>query len=257
MIPFESENVRAYTLLLRIEIALRQSIREAFENAYGANWQKRLQGDLLKKIREAQREETRPQYDFARLGPLYYLTFGELLTQLRQKPCNVVTDKLGGEKFLAQLENLFVPRNAVSHSRPVSSVGAQVIESLYAQIEAALTNEGLARLTSRPDVGLEQAEAAKVLSLSLHLASNQLSNLPAKIEIPPLLQAAKTQFWWDDEALAGFSTSLVETAFDLIDQYNNLPEGVGSAGIRLSFCEKNALKERIDNACAALGKVIS
>jgi len=141
MIPFESDNLRAYTLLIRIEIALRECVRQSLETEYGLQWQKKLHGELLKKIRMSQVAENRPQFDLVRLGPLYYLTFGELLTQLQQKPSRLVTDKLGGDSFLKQLENVFIPRNALCHSRPVSSVGLKTIETLYAQIEAALTKD--------------------------------------------------------------------------------------------------------------------
>jgi hypothetical protein len=74
-------------LLLRIEVALREAIRLALYDEFGSQWHKRLSGDLLKKIRDSQRDESKPQFNYVRLGPLYYLTFGELLSQLNQKPC--------------------------------------------------------------------------------------------------------------------------------------------------------------------------
>src|SRR3990170_4737287 len=163
MIPFENDNLRAYTLLLRIEIVLRECLRKALEAEHGVQWQKKLQGELLKKIRKSQTDEYKPQFDFIRLGPLYYLTFGELLTQLQQSPCRSVSEKLGGDCFLKQLENVFTPRNAVCHSRPVSSVGLKTIETLYAQMETALTADTLARLIAKPDTGLAQFEAANGL----------------------------------------------------------------------------------------------
>jgi hypothetical protein len=67
MTPFEPENLTAYTLLLRIEIALRESLRASLESEFGPDWQKRLPGDLLKKIRKSQAEEHRPQFNFIRL----------------------------------------------------------------------------------------------------------------------------------------------------------------------------------------------
>jgi len=119
MIPFEAENLRAYSLLLRIEIALRELLRSSYESEFGSQWRKRLPGDLLKKINGSQTEENRPQFNFIRLGPLYYLSFGELLPLLQQKSGQAAAKKLGGDCILKQLENLFVPRNAVCHSRPV------------------------------------------------------------------------------------------------------------------------------------------
>jgi hypothetical protein len=158
MIPFENDNLKAYALLLRIEIALRELLGISLESEFGAQWRKRLPGELLKKIKESQREENRPQFGYVRLGPLYYLTFGELLTLLQQKSGRPVAEKLGGDGFLKQLENVFTPRNALCHSRPVSSVGLKTIETLYAQMETALTPEWLAQLMSKPDTGLGQDE---------------------------------------------------------------------------------------------------
>lgn len=255
MIPFENDNVRAYTLLLRIEIVLRECLRKSLESEHGVHWQKKLHGELLKKIRKSQADENKPQFDFIRLGPLYYLTFGELLTQLQQNPSRSVAEKLGGDSFLKQLENVFTPRNALCHSRPVSTIGLKTIETLYAQVERALTEEGLKRLIAKPDTGLVQAEAAKALIPALKQGLRDLPSLPAALPIPDLFQTATAQFWWADDSLAGFSISTVEVAFGLIKEYNSIPTGVGSAGSRQRFSEQRELKMKIQSAVTELEKV--
>jgi hypothetical protein len=256
MIPFEQENLRAYTLLLRIEIVLRECLRNSLESEFGVHWQKRLPGDLLKKIKESQTEENKPQFNFIRLGPLYYLTFAELLTVLQQKGGRSVAEKLGGDCFLKQLENLFVLRNALCHSRPVSSVGLKTIEALYAQMETALTAEGLARLMAKPDTGISQDEAAKAIRPPLQQILRDLSNLPPTFPIPESYQTATIQFWWaEEDSLAGFNCSCVESAIALIREYNALPAGVGSAGNRQRFCEQRDMKKQIQDAITELEKV--
>ncbi len=255
MIPFENDNLRAYALLLRIEIVLRECLRRALEAEHGVQWQKKLHGELLKKIRKSQTDENKPQFDFIRLGPLYYLTFGELLTQLQQNPSRAVAEKLGGDCFLKQLENVFTPRNALCHSRPVSSVGLKTIETLYAQMETALTPEGLAQLISKPDTGLGQDETASGLIPALDDALRNLPNLPSSFAIPDLFQTATAQFWWADDSLAGFNRLVVESAFDCMKQYNALPAGVGCAGTRQRYCEQHQLKQVVQNAIAELKKV--
>lgn len=257
MIPFETDNVRAYQLLLRIEIALRECLRELLEAEHGRQWQRRLQGELLKKVRQSQLEENRPHFNFVRLGPLYYLTFGELLTQLRQGPSRSITEKLGGEAFLKQLENVFLPRNAICHSRPVPPVGLQVIESLYGQIEAALTTAGLARLLAAPDTGLEQFTAARGLIAALRNNVAALPSLPKTLELPEILLSAQIQYWWGDDSLAGFQVSRVETAFRLVTEYNALPKGVGSAGTRQRFLELNDVAKRFHEGIEALERLTS
>src|SRR5207249_11389800 len=54
MIPFENDNLKAYALLLRIEIAIRELLRISLEAEFGVQWRKRLPGELLKKIKESQ-----------------------------------------------------------------------------------------------------------------------------------------------------------------------------------------------------------
>jgi len=110
MIHFENDNLRAYKLLLRIEVVLRECLRTSFESEFGVHWRKRLPGELLKKIKQSQSEESRPQFNFVNLGPLYYLTFGELLTLLNQKSGRSISERLGGDCVLKQLENIFAPR---------------------------------------------------------------------------------------------------------------------------------------------------
>ena len=208
-IPFEAANLRAYALLLRIEIGLRECLNCSKRHT-GSNSKRELQGELLKKIRQSQTDENKPQFDFIRLGPLYYLTLGELLTQLQQGPARSVTEKFGGEKFLKLLESIFLPRNALCHSRPVSSVGLKTIETVYAQMEAALTADGFARLIATPDIGLGQSEAARALISSLRQSNVALPTLPSRLDFPGIFETAHSQFWWIDEALAGFQVSPFE-----------------------------------------------
>ena len=68
MIPFEQENLRAYTLLLRIEIVLRECLRESLKSEFGVDWQKKLPGELHKIVKQKQAEENKPQFNFIRLA---------------------------------------------------------------------------------------------------------------------------------------------------------------------------------------------
>jgi hypothetical protein len=257
MIPFEHDNLKAYTLLLRIEVALRESLKLALESQFGEGWRKKLPGELLKKIKESQKDEYRPQFNFVRLGPLYYLTFPELLPLLQQKSGRSVTDRLGGDCFLKQFENLFAPRNAVCHSRPVSSVGLKAIESLYSQMETALTAETMSYLIARPDTGIDIVATANELAPALRRMVRQLPELPATLQIPEIYKTAVGQFWWADDSLAGFNRLIIETAINLIQAYNELPHGVGCAATRQRFCEQRDLPAHITAAAIELEKVRS
>lgn len=256
MIPFEEENVNAYRLMLRIEVALRECLRSSFEKQFGPRWQKQIPGDMLKKIRDAQTEAKRPQFNYLNLGPFYYLTLGELLPILQQNAGRPTAERFGGDGFIKQLENILGPRNALCHSRNASSVGLVAIDALYRQMETALTPEGLEKLLSEPNIGLPQDIAAKQMIPCLREAAKSVSELPATIKIPDNFDLAKTQYWWGEEALAGFDCVKVKTAVALIQEYNSLPQGIGSAAFRQRFTEEKNLKVTIENAITELEKVL-
>lgn len=255
MIPFEKDNQRAYTLLLRIEIVLRECISRAYQSEFGVQWQKRIPGDLLLKIKKSQTDEWKPYFNFMKLGPLYYLTFAELVPILKLKTCLVFMSKLGGDGFLRQLENLFAPRNAICHSRPVSSVGLMAVEALYAQLETALSIEEFARLLSKPDAGLAQDNAANVLIPALQEVVRCMPKLPPSFTIPEEYKTSTVQYWWKDDSLAGFNRLTVEIAMTIISEYNNLPVGVGCAGIRHGFIEQRNMGSVVQQAIVELEKV--
>lgn len=255
MIPFEQDNLKAYTLLLRIEIVLRECLNEILESEHGPQWYKKIPGDLLTKIRDSQTEENKPQFDFIRLGPLYYLTFGELHCLLSQKIGRPMAEKFGGDCFLKQLENLFVPRNAICHCRPVSSVGLKTIETVYAQIETALTQEKIKCLITNPSTGIRQEEVAKALISFLQQVIIDLTNFPPVFKVPEEYRTAKKQFWWADDLLAGFNRSCVESIIALVCEYNEIPKGLGAVWNRQKFCENRNMKKQIQDAIIELQRI--
>jgi len=124
-------------------------------------------------------------------------------------------------------------------------------------METALTADGLAHLMAKPDTGLTQGEAANSLIPALTEMLHSLPALPLAFKIPEAFQTATTQFWWADDSLAGFNRSSVESAIALIHDYNALPSGVGSAGIRQRICEQRGLRRQIQEAITELKKVTS
>jgi len=255
MIPFEQDNLQAYSLLLRIEIVLRECLKESMEGEFGAKWQKRIPGDLLKKVRMSQSEENKPQFDFLRLGPLYYLTFGELLQLLQQELGRSVTRRLGGESLVRQLENLFSPRNAICHSRSVSRVGLKAVEALYGQLESALTPEVMSRLLANPDAGLRQVDAARGLARTFEQALYVVAELPLALPIPDDYERVTAQFWWGEDTLAGFHCACVEACVALIVEYNSLPVGVAAVLPRQRLVETSNFEVHLREALSELRKV--
>jgi hypothetical protein len=255
VIPFEEANLQAYKFLLRIEIALRESLRISLTEQFGPKWRNRLPGDLLKKVREAQKEETQPQFDYLCLGPLYYLTLGELVPILQQKAGRTTAELFGGDCFIKQVENILGPRNAICHGRQVPSAGLKAIEALYQQMETALTAKGFSDLISKPDVGLLQENAARDLIPWMNHAKTVISNLESSVAIAEVYNLAQEQYWWGARELAGFDCSLIDQVAYLINDYNSLPQGVGSASSRQRFCCERRPIEVIENAITTLKAV--
>jgi hypothetical protein len=255
MIPFEEDNLKAYRLLLRIEIAIRECLRNTLEVSHGSKWRKMLPGELLKKIRDAQAEEKRPQFDYICLGPLYYLSLGELVVILQQKPGASMAALFGGDGFIKQLESILGLRNAICHARRVPSVGLKALEALYLQIETALTHERLIEILSSPDVGMSQHEAAKVLIPWMEEAKGIISNLQHPIPVTGPHAIAAQQYWWGKTELAGFDCMVADRAVDVIADYNALHNGIGSAANRNRFCEDRRPLEAINDAIQELRKV--
>jgi hypothetical protein len=256
MIPFEQDNLDAYKLLLRIEVILRESLRESYEEQFGNSWRNRLPGDLLKKIRDAQVEEKQPQFDYLCLGPLYYLSMGELLSLLQQKSGSGVARRFGGECFIKQIENILGPRNAICHARCVSSIGLKLIEVLYLQMEATLTPNGLKELLLKPDTGIYQESVARGLIPWLNEAEAIICQLDNPVPITPIYDTAKSQYWWGNTALAGFDCVIIDQVTILLIEYNALPAGIGSAAGRQRFCEDRNLVTVLESAIKQLEGLI-
>lgn len=252
MVPFEEINKEAGTLLLRIEVVLRELLAREYRAQHGIEWQRRIPGALLAKIRASQVAETRPQYDFLRLGPFYYLTFGELLESLKQGPGRELTRKLGGDTIIGKLEGLLAPRNAIAHSRSVSQVGLKAAQALYAEIATAVGPDRFVELAARPQAGVYPDEVRPVVCRWL------LEIRKSVVEFTPLssndrFADAQAQYWWPDEPMAGFCTSAIDEIAEAVDKLRAVTDGIGSAAPRLQIIRETDLRAKIDAALNDLG----
>jgi hypothetical protein len=252
MLPYEPANIRAYQLLIRIEVALREAVRQAFEGSLGPNWRKRLPGDMLKRIREAERLENRPQFGFQQLGPLHYLTFGDLVGLLTGTPGKNAATVFGGASFVHLLEGLIPSRNAISHARPVDEIGLQLVEVVYSQMVNTLGLDGFTKLANEADMGVSVDVATSAIRKAIADAIVMLPQLPRQIPVPAAFEKARAQYWWAEDDLAGFDRGHVEHAVSLLYEYNSLPDGVGSAGRRVEFCEERELISALERADQSL-----
>jgi hypothetical protein len=248
---FEQRNVEAYSLLLRVEVVLRELVREHRFEVHGEAWHKQLPGEFLKLIRDAQREENRPHYGFECLGPLYYLTFGQLATVLSQAYSKPLIDKLGGQPFLKSLEAISPFRNAVCHSRPIPAIGLQQISLMHSQLTQALSADRFNRYLQNPDVGVHPEDARRDLILAISKMKQDLIDLPERLDVGPVTQMALRQYWWRPD-LAGFDIDAIERLMPYVDHYNQLARGIGASNLRHQFVRSVSLMDLTDTTLATL-----
>ena len=253
MVPFEDANVEAYRLLLRIEVVVREVLRISLEEIHGARWQRQLLKEMRSKIHESQAEEhRRRQFDFIRLGPLYYLTLGELIPLLRQRVAQQAVQRLGGNAFIEQVENIFAPRNAVAHSRDVSAAGIAAIRAIYLQIENSVGGEELSTILQHPDVGISPERALpSILEWAIDVFG-KIEKLAATCPPCEEYSKAETQFWWGMHEVREVDYQLLERCVKDVERYNVLPKGIGSAATRQRFVESSRLNETLQKAIQTL-----
>src|SRR5260370_21985701 len=88
-----------------------------------------------------------------RHGPRYYLMLGDVLKVFEQRAAAGAVERIGGKVVLDQSTNVFTPRNSLAHSRSISQAGLQCVRAVYAQLDNALTPDGLHRVLAEPDAG--------------------------------------------------------------------------------------------------------
>lgn len=256
MIPFEADNVQAYRLLLWIEIAIRECTRYCMINAHGKYWKRKIPGELLKIIRQSENEEDRPHFHYTRLGPLYYLTLGELVPILRNKTSGGVAKMLGGDWVINDIEKILGLRNAICHARPVPPVGLTAISALYEQMRTALSSHDLLHIISTPDIGVFPNDTAKLLIPWMGSLKEQMRALEHPLKIDAAYEIATQQYWWGISELSGFDCATLERVSTLIIEYNALPTGVGSAGKRQWFSDENEALQAVEIATIELKRVL-
>jgi hypothetical protein len=137
VISFEEANLKAYSLLLRIEIALRESLRISLTKQFGPKWRSRLPGISSRRFEKLRKKRKDRSLATSVWAPFYYLTLGELVPILRQQAGKSTAASFGGNCFIEQVENILGPRNAICHARGIPLAGLKAIEALYQQMETA------------------------------------------------------------------------------------------------------------------------
>ena len=253
LIPFADRNADGYRHLLYIEVALRELARYGLRKHYGDKWQQRIPGHYLTKIRNDQKDEaTKANLGFRRLGPLYYLTFGELVDMSIQKPIVEVLTRVLGQQGPELLREIIPSRNAIAHCRDLTENAFATVRVMQLQMAAGLTAHNLLGLLQQPDIGLFPEEAQKRLVgwfKRVRLTLNELQPLSSG---QPIYQEATCQYWWSSSKLAGFDIGRVGSVANSLLAYSRLPGGVGAALARQRFISESKLLPALEDTIRLL-----
>ena len=253
-IPFAERNAEGYQCLLYVEVALRELARYELRTRHGDKWQKYIPGHYLQKIRHDQRDEAiHASFGFRRLGPLYYLTFGQLVEMSTQKPVVDRLKKVLGPQGPQLLQESIPSRNAISHCRDLTANALATLRTLQMRMATGLAAHELLPLLHEPDIGVAPEEARERLADWLRRVQSALSQFRSLPDDPQDYHVATRQYWWSSSELAGFDVECVDSLAAKLRQYSHLPGGVGAAAARQRFISKSGILTDLNAAFLTLG----
>ena len=253
-VPFADANIEGYRCLLYVEIALREVAKHALCTEYGEAWQRRIPGHYLNKIRADQNDEAnRANLGFRRLGPLYYLTFGELVELSLQRPVVELVRRVLGQHGPELLKDIVPSRNAIAHCRNLPENALASVRTLNMHMATGLTQHALAHLTQQPDIGLYPDEARKRLVNWLVRVRTVVTTRRALSSDSADYHRAAHQYWWSSSDLAGFDVRRVDRLATAILDYSALPSGVGAVLARERCISASSLLSELDDVILMLG----
>jgi hypothetical protein len=148
------QNLRTYSAIYSIEVALRELVIERFRQLDGYGWYKqRLPSDILAKYKEGRkRERNTPWTTFVHHDPLYYVDFSELARIMQTgKNWSDAFQRDFGRKdiFVASLQSLEEIRNKVAHNRKCTSADVRTVEAFFNGLNTALGENRMKELIMR------------------------------------------------------------------------------------------------------------
>jgi hypothetical protein len=258
MIPFEEQNAKTYKLILRIENILREFITRSLKEEFDSRWQREIPGDCKKRIKEASGYEASQHFQFRKMGPLYYLTLGDMEVLLKQKVGGKAREGLGGspsldnDTLMPKVREALPVRNALAHSRDVTGLGQKSVTNLYDHIVNALGEDTVRELLANPDIGISQEDAAEGL---LQWLCENREALSAEADLPDqdsVYEKASEQYWWGQAEYGGFENETIDEVVDLLEKYRNLPKGIGTITEKQHFISDSELLKKLNRAVKEL-----
>lgn len=238
----------AYSVLLQIEVALRELIISELSE-FGAKWWKqRLPGDIVIKVRQGREYERMvPWRQAVPHHPIYYTDLPDLTKVITAR--NNWDDKFSSifgnaEHFRNSMRTLEPIRNSVAHSRIISTEDLEVLRGIERSLVAAFGEDRFHGLIGR-------RTAVPSLMAQLRKASEDIGEMIASIEAPASIDkllmrvnGMRNQWWWDEDYL-GFPTETVDEAVELTEEYCQQPRNRWEAYRLPEWVQRRDLIDRL------------
>ena len=254
MVPFEKLNSEAYVKILRIEIVIREVVREKYFQEFGRKWKKRIPGELLTKIRESEKnDDLISETGYVALGSLYYLTYGEIISAIeKQNKIRQALELELGANFLDLCGHIRAPRNAIAHNRSITRQGANDVNHLYEFLNSKLSPEKFEDYARNPTAGLFIEDAKIKIKEYLNDVLSSVKSFKI-IEQNNILDLAIEQHWWSTVADNDLNFEKLESCAELISKYSKLTHvGIGTSGKINRFIHKNNFAGLVTEAIASI-----
>jgi hypothetical protein len=253
------QNVRGFSLMYRLENAVRELLVEELSKHLGARWYKhRLPGDILKKYVEAiQSQRTISWSALIPHHPIYYVDFPDLKKIIeRQDNWEECFSKLFSRKDLisATLSELEPIRNSLAHNRKISREDLTLLEASFVKLVSAIGAERFKYLASQISTASTIREELEKLLQELEVSAAASTKFQALRDMHNWLNVKKQ--WWFDETYLGGPTEPIENCFGLLTEYASLPRHRGCGHMIESWLRGSGLSEATNRASEVLRNFI-
>jgi hypothetical protein len=220
------ENIEIFTILYKIETALRELIIEALSRIEGQKWYKRcLPGDILEKYREdLQFEKQIPWTQFVQHNPIYYLDFSDL-RKIIERSDNwtrafqpIFSRKEIVVSTLSEIEPI---RNKIAHNRKATSTDVAITRGALDKLKAAIGFTYFDTLVNR--CTLAQNISELLFKLQEEAKASLLSCCTYNSHIQLNIWNEVCNKWWFDDSYLGSKIDKIEEFFHLVVEYSCLP----------------------------------
>jgi hypothetical protein len=213
-----------------IEIALREIIVEQLSAVFGARWHKtQVPEDVRLKFGDAITVERRyPWLQLVPHHPIYYTDFPDLKKIITRNDnwTKAFAPVFGRSKdvILNMFTELEPLRNSIAHSRAISPVSVDIVETARERLRTALGADRFDVAVARTTLALDVYEILRALRQEGEVVSGRIRQCDPRVTLQVWLKA-KDQ-WWFEETYIGADLAPIRAFFALAQDYCALPRSM-------------------------------